>query len=83
MILVKLYGSAQKLAGRNEVEIAAAKGSRLKDVLRQIAPDRIDIPSRLASAILINGRNCAFREGLETAVADGDLIEILPIVSGG
>jgi molybdopterin converting factor small subunit len=37
----------------------------------------------LVSAILVNGRNCAFRKGLETEIADGDLVEMLPTITGG
>ena len=81
MVRVKLYGSARKLAGREEAELEVAQGARLADLLRQLTGG--DVPEGTASAILINGRNCAFREGLATPVADGDLVEVLPIVSGG
>jgi len=81
MVRVKLYGSARKLAGREEAELEVAPGARLGDMLRQLAGR--DVPEGAASAILINGRNCAFRDGLATPVADGDLVEVLPIVSGG
>ena len=83
MVHVKLYGSARKLAGREEAELEVASGARLADLLRELTGKDASVPEGLASAILINGRNCAFREGLATPVADGDLIEILPIVSGG
>ena len=81
MVRVKLYGSARKLAGREEAELEVAQGARLADLLRQLTGR--DVPEGTASAILINGRNCAFREGLATPVTDGDLVEVLPIVSGG
>jgi molybdopterin converting factor small subunit len=83
MVRVRLYGSASALAGREEVELEGAAGIRLAELLRRIARDPQKIPSGIASAILINGRNCAFREGPETAIADGDLVEVLPIVTGG
>jgi molybdopterin converting factor small subunit len=83
MVRVKLYGGARKLAGREEAELEVEAGARLSDLLRRIAQQPAQIPAGVASAILINGRNCAFRQGLDTPVADGDLVEILPIVTGG
>jgi molybdopterin converting factor small subunit len=80
MVRVRLYGSARKPGGQGEVEVQFIAGARLADVLRQVAGP--DGPPR-ASAILVNGRNCAFQEGPATAIADGDLIEVLPIVTGG
>jgi molybdopterin converting factor small subunit len=83
MVRVKLYGSARALAGREELELELPAGLTLAELLRRIAPKPESIPAGIASAILINGRNCAFREGAETPIADGDLIEVLPIVTGG
>ena len=82
MVRVRLYGSARKLAGQEELELEVAAGDRLADVLRQVAGPA-GLPEGSASAILINGRNCAFREDPATPIADGDLIEVLPIVTGG
>jgi molybdopterin converting factor small subunit len=83
MVRVKLYGSARALAGREELELELPAGSTLAELLRRIAPEPGRVPAGIASAILVNGRNCAFREGSETQIADGDLVEILPIVTGG
>ncbi len=83
MVRVRLYGSARRLAGREETELDVAAGDRLNDLLRRIAQDPARLTAGIASAILINGRNCAFLQGLDTPVADGDIVEILPIVTGG
>jgi molybdopterin converting factor small subunit len=56
---------------------------RLEELIRQLLGGSGEIPSQLVSAILINGRNCAFREGLATEIKDGDTVELLPIVTGG
>jgi len=82
MVRVKLYGNARKLAGREELELEVAAGARLSDVLQQVAGPA-GLPEGSSSAILINGRNCAFRQGPATPIVDGDLIEVLPIVTGG
>jgi len=82
MVRVKLYGNARKLAGREELELEVSSGARLSDVLQQVAGPA-GLPEGSSSAILINGRNCAFRQGPATPIVDGDLIEVLPIVTGG
>jgi molybdopterin converting factor small subunit len=82
MVRVKLYGNARKLAGREELELEVSAGTRLSDVLQQVAGPA-GLPDGSSSAILINGRNCAFRQGPDTPIVDGDLVEILPIVTGG
>ena len=41
------------------------------------------MPDGLISAILVNGRNCAFRKGLQTEIFDGDVVEMLPTITGG
>jgi molybdopterin converting factor small subunit len=75
------------LVGQEEREVAVGEGTRLDELLRQVAGAAGGIPGdpsqQLVSAILINGRNCAFRSGMATEIADGDLVELLPIVTGG
>jgi molybdopterin converting factor small subunit len=83
MVRVKLYGSARVLAVREELALELPSVLPLQELLQGIAPEGRPLPPGIASAILINGRNCAFREGLATPIADGDLIEVLPIVTGG
>jgi molybdopterin converting factor small subunit len=83
MVRVKLYGKACTLAGTAEVEVAFGPGMDVQEVLRQVASNTGRTASGLVSAILVNGRNCAFREGLETALADGDTVELLPLITGG
>lgn len=82
MVRVKAYGNARKLVGAEERDIGVPEGTRLDELLRRLVGDA-GIPPHLVSAILVNGRNCAFREGLATTIADGDTVELLPIVTGG
>jgi molybdopterin converting factor small subunit len=83
MVRVKLYGSVRKLAETPELNLTIREGMVLKDLIRQVVGDTAEWQTRLISAILVNGRNCAFRKGLETEIADGDVVEMLPIVTGG
>ena len=81
MVRVKLYGAARKLAGQAEMVLSVEDGATLKAVLARLGGG--ELPAALVSTILVNGRNCAFREGLDTPVTDGDLIELLPVLTGG
>jgi molybdopterin converting factor small subunit len=83
MVQVKLYGGACKLAGTTEVNLAFGEGMLLQEVIRQVVRDTGQSADGLVSAILINGRNCAFRKGLQTEISDGDLVEMLPLITGG
>jgi molybdopterin converting factor small subunit len=83
MVRVKLYGAAKNIAGQAEVSLSVEAGTTLEAVLRRLSGDAGEVPPGVVSTILVNGRNCAFREGLNTLVADGDLIELLPILTGG
>jgi molybdopterin converting factor small subunit len=83
MVRVKLYGAARKLAGQAEMSLSVESGTTLEAVLRRLSGDAGGVPPGVVSTILVNGRNCAFREGLNTQVVDGDLIELLPIIAGG
>lgn len=83
MVRVRLYGATRALAERESLDLELPEGTTVAELLRRIAPRSGPAPERIASAILVNGRNCAFREGADTRVADGDLVEILPVVTGG
>ncbi len=83
MVYVKLYGPLRKLASQPEVEVAMEQGATLETVLQRVCGDVSCLSSGKVSTIMLNGSNCVFRQGLHTPVQDGDLIELLPIVSGG
>jgi molybdopterin converting factor small subunit len=83
MVCVKLYGGACKLAGTAEVNLTFSEGMILKEVITQVVGDTGQTTSGVVSAILVNGRNCAFRKGLQTEIADGDVVEMLPLLTGG
>jgi len=83
MVRVKLYGRARQLTGTEDVHIELEGPTHLKGLLQRILKNQELVPSQDVQAILINGRNCIFLDGLDTQVQDGDTIEILPIVTGG
>ena len=90
MVHVRLYGPLRQLASQPEVEVAVEQGATLGTVLQRVCGDgnclssgRGSIICGKVSTVMLNGSNCAFRQGLDTPVQDGDVIELLPIVSGG
>ena len=83
MVQVKFYGSARKLTGTAEVNLSIREGIVLKDLIAQVVGDAGQLPAGSVSAILVNGRNCAFRKGLDTEILDGDIVEMLPTITGG
>jgi molybdopterin converting factor small subunit len=83
MVRVRFYGSAKRLTESAEVNLSIREGTVLKDLIALVVGDTGQLPAGLVSAILVNGRNCAFRKGLETEIADGDLVEMLPTITGG
>jgi len=85
MVKVRFYGPFRKAAGTEQLSLEDAAGLSLRELLARTGAARgapADSPS-LVSNVLVNGRNCMFLQGLETRVADGDLIDILPVVGGG
>ena len=83
MIRVKLYGRARELTGKEEVQIELTGQTKLKDLIRGVLKDHDVASSKDIHAILINGRNCIFLDGMDSLIQDGDMIDILPIVTGG
>ncbi|GFP19829.1 hypothetical protein HKBW3S03_01333 [Candidatus Hakubella thermalkaliphila] len=83
MVKIKLYGRAKELVGKEELNLKIEGQITLEELTKRIAKDWGKISSREAQTILINGRNCIFMEGLQTQIKDSDLVEILPIISGG
>ena len=96
MITVKVHTilTLKKIIGRGETEISLPEESDLKALLSHI----VDIwGDRLSSQIyepgtetilphirlMINGRDVAFLNGMETILHDGDELLMLPPASGG
>jgi molybdopterin synthase sulfur carrier subunit len=77
--------------GRSEVELPASPRT-LKEALEALARDYPGVTRRVLDEqgqvrphvnLFVGGECVRFAEGLETAIADGAEIAILPAVSGG
>ena len=83
MVKLRFYGQARRLAGTDQLALQDAAGTSLREVLARFAGAAGGFSSAVVNNVLINGRNCMFLKGLETVVADGDVVDILPVVGGG
>ena len=83
MTKVKLYGKARELAGKEELDVHIEQPTTVRDLIEKISEGRSEVSAKAVKAVLINGRNCIFIDGLDSPVHEGDLVEILPFVSGG
>jgi len=74
-IFVKIYGDLKRHGpgGRSHFTMRLDPGATLEDIQR-----RLGLPADRHTA-LVNGR----RSGPDAAVADGDTLVLLPLISGG
>ncbi len=76
-------------AGSSEVEVAGGTVREVLDALEAVHPgfkDRLldgDGGLRRFVNLYVADDDVRFREGMDTAVADGDTVSIIPAVAGG
>jgi molybdopterin synthase sulfur carrier subunit len=96
MITVKVRTilALKKILGKGEVELAVPEGSTLRELLAMLVERWGDeVASRLFEPktrtvlpyirLMVNGRDIAFLDRMETVLRNGDDVLILPPVSGG
>lgn len=96
MINVKLKTilNFKKIIGRGEIDFTVEKGTILEEVLENLVETYgKELESNLFNPddgnllqwvrLIINGRDIAFLNGLQTILQEGDEILILPPVAGG
>jgi molybdopterin synthase sulfur carrier subunit len=96
MITVKVRTilALKKILGKGEVELSVPEGTTLRELLTMLV-DRYgdELASRLFEPktkevlpyirLMVNGRDIAFLDRMETVLQGGDDVLILPPVSGG
>jgi len=96
MIKVKVHSilGIKRVIGQREVEIMLPEGSRLSDLIDRMAETWGEKLSTLLFEpgckklyphirLVVNGRDIAFLNQMETVLQDGDEVLLFPPVSGG
>jgi molybdopterin synthase sulfur carrier subunit len=74
----ELFGGKEK---RLELEADTSAG-RLLDILGDSPARRKELSSRHL-VVMINGTNISSRDGLATALQEGDVVAVFPLMGGG
>ena len=82
MVTIKFYGETREMTRNDVVRLPTEAPLVLEDLLEKVIGRRTNA-SKEFSVVLVNGRSCMFTGGLRTQIKDGDLVEILPLVTGG
>jgi molybdopterin converting factor small subunit len=83
VVKVRFYGSARRMAGAPELVLPDAAGLRLGELVARVGAAPDDRSAEKVDNLVVNGRNCMFLKGLDTVLADGDVVDVLPLVGGG
>ncbi len=82
----------QFTAGASEVELDVSDGSSVGDVINSLRPDYVGVRDRTVDDqgqmrahvnVFLNDESVRDLQGLATPVNEGDVVWILPAVSGG
>lgn len=91
-VICKLYGPPREAVGKKQVRCDVATGATVEDVLRTIIERHPALEETLYASdgalresigVLMNRTNISQREGLATAVEEGDELLITPPIHGG
>jgi len=92
-INIKLYSIFSQFSGKRDIQLILPKNTQVLDALESLRPEIGDVidnyiltPDRMlrgSCVIMLNQRNIECFQYLKTQLEDGDLIEIIPPLSGG
>ncbi|MCD5408206.1 MoaD/ThiS family protein [Candidatus Bipolaricaulota bacterium] len=91
-VTVKLFGEFREAVGRDRVELEVPAGTTCGQALRQLAKLEPQVGKLLFTGegkvrdhlhVFVNGRNVATLQGLDTRLADGDVVSFFPPIGGG
>ncbi|KYH38200.1 MAG: hypothetical protein AYL28_004450 [Candidatus Bathyarchaeota archaeon B23] len=82
-VRVLIFGEAASRLGRS-LDLELDEDATVRSLMGLLA-GRVGRPLRVDDGltVLVNGRNIALLDGLETRLRDGDLVVLLPPLSGG
>ena len=89
MAQIKLFGGLQRKASTTAVTVP---GSTIQELLQNLFVTHPELETAVTDdqnqlqphvRVMVNGHDIEFKEGLETAVTDQDVIAIFPPIAGG
>ena len=89
MAQIKLFGGLQRKVGTTAVTVP---GSTIQELLQNLFVTHPELETAVTDdqnqlqphvRVMVNGHDIEFKEGLETAVTDQDVIAIFPPIAGG
>jgi len=83
MAKVKLFATLVEIAKRKEIEIEAATAREVLDKLKGLYGPSFEKELEHGMIFLVNGRDIAHLQGLDTPVNDDDVISLFPPIGGG
>lgn len=92
IVTARFFGQFKQISNEREIEYKIEKGISIHEFLIQVIKQFPKMKELLFDenyqlhnwvSILKNGRNIKTLEGIDTTLADGDIIAIFPPVAGG
>ncbi|WP_298665755.1 ubiquitin-like small modifier protein 1 [uncultured Methanofollis sp.] len=90
-VIVKAFATFRKIL-ENEKEVECPEGTTIGGLVEMLIAERPALRDAIYAApgvlqdhvtVLRNGRNVYFEKGLQTVVADRDVVSLFPPVGGG
>lgn len=91
-VTVKLFSEFREAAGKDRVELEVSSGAACGQALRRLAELEPEVGALLFTGegklrdhlhVFVNGRNVATLHGLDTQLAEGDVVSFFPPIGGG
>lgn len=85
------FGPVREAVGRKEQSVDVPDGATVGDLLADLADEHRELDARLfedgelrdAVTVTRNGKHLAHQDGVDTPLADGDVVRAAPPVKGG